>query len=385
MSSRLPSLDVLRTIAVLGVFGPHLVGVGGPHTDSRLALAWAIWGWTGVDMFFVLSGFLVSGLLFTELARTGQLRVGRFLFRRGMKIYPAFYVYLAVVMTVLLFQGGLNWWAALNEAIFVQNYRPNLWAAHTWSLAVEEHFYLLLPIALLSLIRATGSLRQLPWAIAGLLVAVLAARLITTMAVPVFDYKIHHFPTHLRIDSLAFGVLLRYWHDFHRSVFVATVLRWRFLLASAAMIAIATPVLVDADGAFMRTFGFTVLYIGYGALLAILVCTGLPKNRVLDVLAKIGSYSYSIYLWHMAVMIWLMPPLVNVLPIWLPFWRFSALYVGVAIAFGMLMSLLIERPALALRDALTPAERPSRTVAPISVGSADPSVTSASASATVSV
>jgi peptidoglycan/LPS O-acetylase OafA/YrhL len=115
-------------------------------------------GWIGVDLFFVLSGFLVSGLLFQEFQKTGGIGVGRFLIRRGWKIYPGFYL--------LLFMSLLGAWAMhaltpalgvgfLREAVYLRNYAPlgTTWGAskvwdHTWSLDIEEHFYLALVLVL---------------------------------------------------------------------------------------------------------------------------------------------------------------------------------------------------------------------------------------------
>ena len=101
-------------------------------------------GWVAVDVFFVLSGFLVSGLLFQEVAQTGTASPGRFLIRRGFKIYPAFWVMIAVTIFWIWHRGGtISGMQVLSELFYFQNYG---WAVsfHTWSLAVEEHFYFLL-------------------------------------------------------------------------------------------------------------------------------------------------------------------------------------------------------------------------------------------------
>src|ERR1051325_7889657 len=90
MNQRNQSLDVLRGVAVLLVIAYHY-----PYF-SIMKIAWI-----GVDLFFVLSGFLISGLLFLEIQRTGSIRIGRFLLRRGFKIYPAFYFY--ILLTALVF------------------------------------------------------------------------------------------------------------------------------------------------------------------------------------------------------------------------------------------------------------------------------------------
>jgi peptidoglycan/LPS O-acetylase OafA/YrhL len=87
VSSRLSQLDVLRGVAILLVIGRHpVVEATAAGRIAPLANLWYHFGWTGVDLFFVLSGFLIGGLLFAELRRTGRLNVSRFLIRRAFKI-----------------------------------------------------------------------------------------------------------------------------------------------------------------------------------------------------------------------------------------------------------------------------------------------------------
>ena len=140
---RLLQLDVLRGIAVLLVMGYHLPAL--PILSNA--------GYLSVDLFFVLSGFLVSGLLFREIQSTGGVNLSRFYLRRALKIYPS--VYLLLALTYLLFTAALGWAqvsnTALGDLLLSQNYLGGLWG-HTWSLAVEEHFYLLLPVTLILLL-----------------------------------------------------------------------------------------------------------------------------------------------------------------------------------------------------------------------------------------
>src|SRR6476469_9931494 len=144
------SIDVLRAVALFLVcFGRHLGPYPEDHTSypglllHKATVALARGGWIGVDLFFVLSGFLVSGLLFRDYQQTGRIRAGRFLLRRGFKIYPPFWVFM--LMTAAVFGSRFPIGAYFIELGFVQNYRPTIWQ-HTWSLAVEEHFYLLLAL-----------------------------------------------------------------------------------------------------------------------------------------------------------------------------------------------------------------------------------------------
>ena len=141
-AERNQSLDILRCVAVLLVLGIHV-----PH--YRL---WARVGWTGVDLFFVLSGFLISGLLFRDYQEHGSIDWKRFLIRRGFKIYPSYYMFLwiAAILLVLIGHHYNMRSMLLGNAVFVGNYFQQtvtigpFW--HLWSIAVEEHFYVLLPV-----------------------------------------------------------------------------------------------------------------------------------------------------------------------------------------------------------------------------------------------
>src|SRR5689334_22886162 len=166
---RLVVLDGLRGIAILLVLGRH----AGPG----LRPLWEF-GWMGVDLFFVLSGFLVSGLLFHEYRRHGRIRPFWFLGRRGFKIYPAFYFLLLV--TWLLGRRFIPGRYFVYEALFVQNYFGFIWN-QTWSLAVEEHFYFGLTLTAWALARfqpAPDPFRGLPQIGAVVLALVLALRLV---------------------------------------------------------------------------------------------------------------------------------------------------------------------------------------------------------------
>ncbi|MSP58983.1 MAG: acyltransferase [Myxococcales bacterium] len=126
---RSAAIDALRGVAILLVLGRHIPEVLQLPAVVHTALAeWRRFGWIGVDLFFVLSGFLVSGLLFREHQRHGRLFAGRFLIRRGFKIYPGFY--LLLFATWLVLGRWLPPHALLSEGLFVQNYWLSAWA-HT--------------------------------------------------------------------------------------------------------------------------------------------------------------------------------------------------------------------------------------------------------------
>jgi peptidoglycan/LPS O-acetylase OafA/YrhL len=377
LAQRSLSLDVLRAAAVLLVLGRHMNPPGeGEHWLVRsIAEVWIRGGWVGVDLFFVLSGFLIGGLLFQEHARHGTIHVGRFLTRRGFKIYPAFYVFLALTVVYLRIRyGGYPDRALiLGDALFVQNYAVSLWH-HTWSLAVEEHFYILLPALLAGLLRlhrrsvASGDclpsanpFRNLPWHFLAWAAILLAVRCVHAALRP-FDYFTHAFPTHLRMDSLMFGVLLAYGSTYHAEGMKAFVERFRALLAVAAGGLLLLPFLIELSHPFMYTAGFTCCYLGSGALLLSVVHARYTLGRVWRGVAYLGAFSYSIYLWHLAVRLWGVSHLEQLLGVQFSFLAATAAYKLGSIAVGVAMAVVVEYPVLRIRDRLFPSRSKSATV-----------------------
>jgi peptidoglycan/LPS O-acetylase OafA/YrhL len=364
-SQRSKALDVLRAVAVLLVLGRHLQPCP-PELSSvlhALTLTWVRGGWIGVDLFFVLSGFLVSGLLFQEFRATGRVSAGRFLVRRGFKIYPAFWVLILLTTGVVIATAGrvrpnlsFSARAILHELVFVQNYLPGLWY-HTWSLAVEEHFYLLLPLVVVLLLRRAGATRAdpfapLPFLIGGVAIACLGARAYVTATQP-FNYFTHLFATHLRLDALAFGVLLSYAYHFREAAFRRWVDRFRsgMLVTGVFMLSLAFVFPLETTP-WIPSIGLTVFYVGAGLIL----CAVLDREPRATPLVRLGAYvgrrSYSVYLWHLPAglvcgLVWR-----HFLPVgWGWFVYAGAYFLGSAV-LGIFMARLIETPALALRERL---------------------------------
>jgi peptidoglycan/LPS O-acetylase OafA/YrhL len=374
---RLREFDVLRGVAILLVLGHHM-GAVPLHTPAIAVVGLDLWrqaGWVGVDLFFVLSGFLVSGLLFQEYQESGQVALGRFLIRRGFKIYPAFYTLLAVTIIVdhlLLRPAPLR--GIVSEALFVQNYGSPLWT-HTWSLAVEEQFYLLLAfvvgvtIALAKMRRRAGEPFHFPVpGFVGVAVVALALRCATAWLVPPdVRLELHLAPTHLRLDSLLFGVLLSYLFHFHGARLGQFVGDRRRAIAWLALVCLVPCLIWPVTSVVMQTVGFTLLYLGFGGVLLLSLyrtgpsattrwsrLVGRPVGVATAMIAWLGVYSYSIYLWHMPVQAWTAIGLARMAR-WAPSSGLEwALYFVEGIAVGVGMAKLIEGPGLALRNRLVP-------------------------------
>jgi peptidoglycan/LPS O-acetylase OafA/YrhL len=383
---RIKRLDILRCAAVLLVVAAH---AGVFHLIARI-------GWVGVDLFFVLSGFLISGLLYSEYKKRGDISFRRFFIRRGLKIYPAFYV-----MLLATFVGQLLFWHAppqsfstyLREILFVQNYRYAIWG-HTWSLAVEEHFYIMLALLLMLLARHSPNrqdpFRRIPQIFVFVACACLALRILTITLTPpakFLTWQVMNL-THTRIDALFFGVLLGYFYHFRPKSLTnfcrPLINRVALGILSAALLSCSF--FLSRDDHLMLTFGLTFLYLGFGGLLVLClkVHNVLPgkvarfAEKIGTGCAYVGTHSYSIYLWHAPFVVYVPVFLRKFLHIQLlgkaPLWS----YVLGSCVLGIAMANLIELPVLRLRDRLFPRlQQPA--VNPASAIASEPLSTSKSA------
>jgi peptidoglycan/LPS O-acetylase OafA/YrhL len=335
-------------------------------------------GWSGVDLFFVLSGFLVSGLLFREYQQRGTLAIGHFLARRGLKIYPGFWLLMLVTSIVAWYlrpgQITTGQWAA--ELLFVQNYFPGIWD-HTWSLAVEEHFYLALAL-LLALLRYfqvqrrpdANPFRAIPVISVFVFLACLGFRVGRLVAQPEFNFRYHQAPSHLRMDSLMLGVLLSYWYHFDPGR-LRWLVRWKYPLAIVGFAMVLLPFFVTReDNAWVQVIGFSIIAAGSGLLIGAGMSIELRPTRWVAALATVGAYSYSIYLWHYPIFRYgseVIPKLTGWQPSW---WVGDLVYVGASLAVGIAAAKLVEIPVLRWRDRILPSH--SGTVPELAVPAATP-------------
>ena len=357
MAQRNTNLDALRAIAILMVLGRHAgMAIALLHASTIYTAYWARVGWAGVDLFFVLSGFLISGLLFKGYEERRRIDVSRFYIRRGLKIWPAFYALIVTGLLVDLVRPGHHFslHRLIVEIFFVQDYFQGIWGI-TWSLGVEEHFYLALPLVLLLMIRRDREkpFDALPYVFAAIAVFALVCRFaVGWKQNGTIDSWTCVFPTHLRIDGLMFGVLLCYYQRFRPNVF-GRIVSWRggWIAIAATVVLLSTFPLENRN---MHTWGFTVIYLGAGLLVAKAVASEGPRPvRVASsVLARIGLYSYSIYLWQM-FFVWRVLGLPLHFHVLSPMWSYWCSIVG-AVLFGIGTAKVIEIPMLRFRDRVFP-------------------------------
>lgn len=310
----------------------------------------------GVDLFFVLSGYLVSGLLFGEYQKTGKIRPIRFLIRRGMKIYPSFY---ALILFSFIFnlagpKPRLN--QVLSEIFYVQNYFPGIWG-HTWSLAVEEQFYILLVIVVILLVRSRkeNPLSSIPRLVVIVCLACLSIRLVTYYFHPYYEYRVNYTPTHMRLDALAFGVLISYLRHFHRPRYEAFIQAHYKILLIFGVLLILPAFLKDIKTyPFIYTAGYTLIYLGSGMILMAVTAVNLRQTGLLRFMGFIGKHSYNIYLWHLPVRSFLNSSLMQNTAVQSNSYVYILTFATLGIMVGIFWSLTLEAYFLKLRDRFFP-------------------------------
>jgi peptidoglycan/LPS O-acetylase OafA/YrhL len=287
----LPALDGVRAVAVLVVMQSH----------SRFN---ALPGDLGVSAFFVLSGFLITWLLLREREDTGAISLRGFYFRRTLRIFPAYYVFLVASLAADTLLGAL-WTAGLAAAGFLygMNYynaflgHPATSLAHCWSLAVEEQFYLIWPWMFRSL--APRGTRTLVRALVALTLGVMAWRCFLYLGLRVGEaYVYNAFDT--RFDNLAVGCLLAVGLGSARVRAVAAQIgRWQVLPLVTLLLLWISRTRISNDWHYGP--GFTVDAI----LLAVLLVQLMQLSTTLmwrwlehPVVRYLGQISYPMYLWH---------------------------------------------------------------------------------------
>lgn len=353
---RFEILDIYRGIAiVLVLFRHHEVF---PFLNKI--------GWTGVSLFFVLSGYLISCLLFKELTKHGKLNIKLFYIRRGFKIYPGFYFFIfcsfATLIILYLITGHradrLYFKNVIVELFFVQNYFHGLWY-HTWSIAVEEHFYLIFPIILyLSSYERIRRTKVFFGSAISLILLVLIFRIINFRLNQNFEIYRDTFNTHLRFDGFIFGIIIGYDQFFNESKIKNLVYRYK-IITILIMIAFFLPVLLFyMESPINYIFGFTSVSISFALL--ILLSLDLKYKQFNSPLARlfifIGTCSYAIYLWQGYIISFVMRGIEEILHI-NPFGAIDfLLFVIISVLTGWFFTHYLENFFLEIRQRKFPSK-----------------------------
>jgi peptidoglycan/LPS O-acetylase OafA/YrhL len=328
---RIPGVDVLRGLAVIAVVLYHF--------------GWLPYGSIGVDLFFVLSGFLVGRPLVRQMMHGGRPTPSTFIVARAFKIWPSYYLFLALgtVIAVALYSHThpeqiITLEHAPRYIFFFQNYRgtPHWSFDHVWSLCVEEHFYILLPISALIAFRTFGGGARtvIGLAVAGVVTGVLAKIAGHWLGVETYS------ATHNRIDALSWGLLLAIGHEggwrglkaIEQSLFTPII---GIGIIGGAIFADATKV----SHLFAKIGFHSVLPLG----LVLVVAWARTLRTGPATLRFISYYSYNLYLWH-AVFVFAVRDRFGVGVLGL------SVYLATSMVLAMAATIFIEEPFLRLRS-----------------------------------
>jgi peptidoglycan/LPS O-acetylase OafA/YrhL len=375
--ARLPGLDALRAWAIIWVMLYHASGTGLIPDGNVLADH----GWMGVDLFFVLSGYLIGGQLFREMARGAPLDLRSFYLRRAFRTLPAYTVVLAVYFLAPHWREFKDIQPLWQFVTFTENLlivpRPPKAFSHVWSLCVEEQFYLVFPFIVLALVRRP-SVRKTAIICAAVLLGGMLLRGaiwwhslapytngddIKPGYIPTFQ-RLLYYPTWTRLDGLFAGVLAASLEVFRPGW-------WQAITARANLLLVAGLAGLGASfGVFKHIFpGLWQTVVGYPLIslsLGLIVVAATSPNcavfrRPIPGAKTVALMSYSLYLSHKLLIGWgasaFATPDDHVR--WWP-----GLIVALAIAVvGSALHFGVERPALKLRDRLV------RTSIPGGIGS----------------
>jgi peptidoglycan/LPS O-acetylase OafA/YrhL len=389
--AHVPALDGIRALAIGLVLFQHLtvitpdliVGTGTEHTFARGVVFAANLGWTGVDLFFVLSGFLITSILIATRDRSDYFK--RFYVRRAFRILPLFLV-IAIISFVIIPYSGLlppdkaarfdtvgndQWmyWLFLSN-IAIANYgqfRHGIMDV-TWSLAIEEQFYILWPLALL-LVRNNA-------------VRLIAAIIVTSMLLrfAADNYGVNRNSIYVftltRLDGLAFGALLAFWMG--NPDYAALIRRWSGPVALTFGSAFLLLGVVQGGYSYyyddgLVTWGVSLVTISFAALIGFVITRETGESRVVSLLSTrpllfLGSVSYCVYLIHLPIRaavrdLWMTPD--RIVEFGFAGLLGQAIYYLVCLAITLpvawLSRNLFERPLIAMGQRLT-SSLPAKTV-----------------------
>ena len=299
-------IDGLRAIAVLAVLAYHL------H------LPFARGGLIGVTVFFVISGFLITRILLTELDNTGSIDLKDFWIRRIRRLVPAILtmlvalIFVSAIFNRVLFTKACkdllsavfcynNWWQIFNNVSYFENAGAPSPLTHCWSLAIEAQFYLVYPLILIVLAKLRKK-KYIPGITA--LLAVVSAALMWIMFDPSSDPSRVYYGTDTRAFSLLFGAFLAILLQYEKRESVPRVLKEGIGIAGLAGILCITG-LVDGYSSFFYRGGHVLV-----SFLTVLVIYAVSDTKSLlgtvlglPPLKWIGDRSYGIYLWHYPVIL----------------------------------------------------------------------------------
>lgn len=360
ISQKLYGLDHLRALAIIFVFLFHYYILSGGQPEWLPNIA--SFGWTGVDLFFVLSGFLISSQLFSQIEQGQNISFKPFFLKRFFRIVPAFLVTVGLYFCVPFFREKESLPPLWKFLTFTQNLGLNLkdfgTFSHTWSLCVEEHFYLFLPLILI-LLQFTNNIKKSYKLLIALFLFGFAIRIYSynQLYLPKIDdkigfmywYKYIYYPTYNRLDGLLIGVSIAGIYQFLPNVW-SKISKYGNLFFILSLLVLAGAFFLCEDQMTFNAsiFGFPLIAIGYGFMVVGAVS---PTSFLYKWNSKVSTFiatlSYATYLTHKAV-IHMTHQLLSDFKI--DNNLMLSICLVTCISFAFLLNMTIEKPFMKLRN-----------------------------------
>jgi peptidoglycan/LPS O-acetylase OafA/YrhL len=379
LDNRYPSLHGLRVLAVVSVVQFHVTIFLTNQPGISIDPAWADASksvFFGMDLFFVLSGFLIGTILLRSVESHGSQSLRRFYLRRIFRTFPSYYL----VLTVLAVLAPMNATQRHNlwmEVAYLSNYaRPlvpdDLMMPWGWSLALEEQFYLAVPLLVLLLYKLRSDRARLA-ALGVLWVAPLCVRLAVALRHPGWSdadlANALYCRTHTRFDTLIAGIVIAYvqnrWREPVADALQRPAVRAAFALPPLACLWNLTHVRAFGDGALplVRVFSWgtltTIMYFGWVMLLLNGGSGWIRRALSLPIFRSVATLGYGVYLLHFPIWGILGPTVfalgaANGRPTWILWPLGVGLLMAGSLAAAYVLHILVEKPFLRLRDRLAP-------------------------------
>lgn len=342
----------MRALAIALVIVYH-AGIFG------FALPWRMqrFGWIGVDLFFVLSGYLIAGQLFRLLVRGRPPDVRLFYGRRALRILPAYLTVVAIYIFLPVLREYERMPPVWKFLTFTQNLglRGGTAFSHAWSLCIEFQFYLLLPLLVLALARRTRSTGAVLLAVGllvwGITIRAVLAQVNANAFAPSFGWwqQWIYYATYSRLDPLVIGVSLAAIESF-RPKWWSSLMKtapWIWLPGVAAIV-LALFLAEDGLSLISSAFGFFLVALGMGSFLVCAVSPRSPLSRVaVPGAAFLATMAYSLYLSHKMPIHWV--ERLTEAQGW-PVWPAYFLMLALVLVIGCVLFFAVERPFLQIRE-----------------------------------
>ncbi len=306
--NKLHGLDHLRSLAILIVVLLHYRSFF-PHPDWFPKVI--RFGWTGVDLFFVLSGFLIASQLFAEIKENGSFSARKFFIKRIFRILPIYYVVVAIYYCFPSFHETEALPPLWKLLTFTQNIGLDATNhgtfSHAWSLCVEEHFYLTLPLVLLITLKINSKHTFIILPILFIIQIFVRAWIFSYfLSSPDLGYdwfEMIYYPTYSRLDGLLIGVSIAAFYQFSRTSFNTLSGYGNWLVLAGFLVLIGVYLFASNSRSYALTmFGFPFIAIGYGLIVLGAIS---PDSFLFKFKSRTSTWlatlSYGIYLVHKGI------------------------------------------------------------------------------------